>query len=255
MIKYNLTGKTAIITGASAGLGEQFAYALASSGANVTIGARRLDKLREIAQKIQSDFDVQVLPVRTDVMKEDDIVRLIRTTSNKIGPVDIMVNNVGNYLAKPLIEQTLDDWNYVLNLNLTSAFIGCREAAKVMIPRKTGCIINLASTYSFGATRFPVVSYYAAKTGIIGLTKALAVELGPHNIRVNAIAPGFFPTDQSKDAFSDKETREKLIEPRTALPYLSEVEWIRGAVCFLASNDAKYITGHTLAIDGGWLAF
>jgi gluconate 5-dehydrogenase len=255
MTNYDLKEKTAIVTGASAGLGEQFAYALARSGANVAIGARRLDKLQDIARKIESDCEVQVLPIRTDVMKEDDIVRLIRTTSNEIGPVDIMVNNVGNYLAKPLIEQTLDDWNYVLNLNLTSAFIGCREAAKVMIPRKTGSIINLASTYSFGVTRFPVVSYYAAKSGIIGLTKALAVELGPHDIRVNAIAPGFFPTDQSKDAFTDKEIREKLIEPRTALPYLSEVEWIRGALCFLASDDAKYITGHTLAVDGGWLAF
>ncbi len=255
MTNYNLEGKVAIITGASAGLGEQFAYSLAESGANLALGSRRLDKLQEIARRIEKDYGVSVLPVMTDVLNEDDIVRLIRTTVNELGTIDIMVNNVGNYLAKPLIEQTLDDWNHVINLNLTSAFIGSREAAKVMIPRKTGCIINMASTFSFSATRFTVVSYYAAKAAVVAMTKALAIELGPHNIRVNAIAPGFFPTEQSIDAMTSKEIRESVIEPRTALPTLAELEWIRGAVCFLASNDAKYITGHTLAVDGGWLAF
>jgi len=253
--KYNLRDKVVVITGASSGLGEQFALAFAENGAKLIIGSRRLDVLEKNARELEVQFNTSVIPVRTDVLREEDIIRLVDSAIREFDALDIMINNVGNYISKPLIEQSLDDWNHIINLNLTSTFIGSREAAKVMIPKKSGCIINMASTFSFGATHFPVVSYYAAKAGVVGITKALAVELGPHNIRVNAIAPGFFPTSQSIDALSSKEIRESLIEPRTALPFLSELEWIRGAACFLASDDAKYITGHTLAVDGGWLAF
>ncbi len=255
MNKYNLRDKVVVITGASSGLGEQFALAFAENGAKLIIGSRRLDVLEKNARELEVQFNTSVIPVRTDVLREEDIIRLVDSAIREFDALDIMINNVGNYISKPLIEQSLDDWNHIINLNLTSTFIGSREAAKVMIPKKSGCIINMASTFSFGATHFPVVSYYAAKAGVVGITKALAVELGPHNIRVNAIAPGFFPTSQSIDALSSKEIRESLIEPRTALPFLSELEWIRGAACFLASDDAKYITGHTLAVDGGWLAF
>lgn len=255
MMEYGLKEKVAIVTGASGGLGEQFAYALAESGADVVLAARRLDILETLCERIQENYGVKAIPIRTNVTVESDIVALVKKTTDELGTLDIMVNNVGNYLSKPLLEQTLDDWEYVMRLNLTSAFIGSREAARVMIPQKSGSIINMASTFSYGATRFQVVSYYAAKAGVVALTKALAVELGEHNIRVNAIAPGFFPTEQSIDAMTDKEIREQIIEPRTALPMLAEKEWIRGAVCFLASEDAKYITGHVLAVDGGWLAF
>jgi NAD(P)-dependent dehydrogenase (short-subunit alcohol dehydrogenase family) len=124
-----------------------------------------------------------------------------------------------------------------------------------MIPKESGCIINISSTFGLGATEFTEVGYYASKGGVIALTKALAVELGKHNIRVNSIAPGFFPTDMSIEAIETDEIREKMIEPRTALPMLAKNEWIRGAVAFLASDDARYITGHTLAVDGGWLAY
>ncbi|MGQ4912906.1 MAG: SDR family NAD(P)-dependent oxidoreductase, partial [Candidatus Thorarchaeota archaeon] len=161
----------------------------------------------------------------------------------------------GMYIVKPLTEQTLEDWHTVMDVNLTSAFVASREAARVMIPKKSGCIINISSTFGIGATSFPEVSYYTSKGGIIAMTKALAVELGKHNIRVNAIAPGFFPTSMSKGAFDDDSIRESMIRPRTALPMFAENEWIRGAACFLASDDARYVTGHTLAVDGGWLAF
>jgi gluconate 5-dehydrogenase len=142
-----------------------------------------------------------------------------------------------------------------MNVNLTSAFLASREAAKIMIPKKSGAIINIASTFGFGGTVFPEVSYYVSKGGLVTMTKALAVELGKENIRVNAIAPGFFPTSMSKGAFDDDKIRTTMIEPRTALPMFAKNEWIRGAALFLASDDARYITGHTLAVDGGWLAF
>ena len=113
----------------------------------------------------------------------------------------------------------------------------------------------MASTFGYGGTAFTEISYYVSKGGLVIMTKALAVELGKHNIRVNAIAPGFFPTAMSKGAFDDNNIRTTMIDPRTALPMYAENEWIRGAACFLASDDAKYITGQTLAVDGGWLAF
>jgi gluconate 5-dehydrogenase len=159
------------------------------------------------------------------------------------------------YIVKPLVDQTLEDWHTVMDVNLTSAFLMSREAARIMIPKKSGAIINIASTFGLGATKFTEVSYYTSKGGMIAMTKALAVELGQYGIRVNAIAPGFFPTAMSKGAFEDDEIRETMIRPRTALPMFAETEWIRGAACFLASDDARYITGHTLAVDGGWLAF
>ncbi|MFW9786088.1 MAG: SDR family NAD(P)-dependent oxidoreductase [Candidatus Thorarchaeota archaeon] len=255
MVKYNLDNKAVIITGASAGLGEQFAHAFAESGANVALGARREVLLKKIADDVSDKYGVKALPIKTDVTREVDIINLVDTTVKELGTVDVLVNNAGMYIVKPLIEQTLKDWNKVMDVNLTSAFLGTREVAKVMIPKKAGSIINITSTFGFGGTEFTEISYYVSKGGMVTLTKALAVELGKHNIRVNAIAPGFFPTAMSIEAMRDKKISDRVIRPRTALPMFAENEWIRGAACFLASDDAKYITGHTLAVDGGWLAY
>jgi len=242
MVKYNLEGKVVIITGASAGLGEQFAHAFADSGAHVVLGARREDLLKKIANDVSNKYGVKALPIKTDVAVESDVINLVDTTVKELGTVDVLVNNAGTYVVKPLIEQTLEDWNLVMNVNLTSSFVSSREVAKVMIPKKSGSIINITSTFGFGATEFTEVSYYATKGGLVTMTKALAVELGKYNIRVNAIAPGFFPTAMSIGAMEDKKLSDKYIRPRTALPMFAENEWIRGAACFLASDDARYIT-------------
>jgi gluconate 5-dehydrogenase len=255
MTRYDLEGKVAIVTGASSGLGEQFSNALAECGASVVLAARRGDLLRRLADELSERYGVQTLAVETDVAREGDVVRLVKRTVEELGTVDVLVNNAGMYIVKPLVEQTLEDWRIVMDVNLTSAFLGCREAAKVMIPKRSGAIVNVASTFGFGGTVFPEVSYYASKGGMVALTKALAVELGKDNIRVNALAPGFFPTAMSIGAMTDDRIRQTVIEPRTALPELAENEWIRGALCFLVSEDAHYVTGHTLAVDGGWLAF
>ena len=255
MTRYDLKGKVAIVTGASSGLGEQFAYGFAEAGADVLLAARRFELLEKIARRIEETHDVSALPFKVDVENEQEIISMVQTAVDKLGSIDILVNNVGMYIVKPLIEQTLDDWNKVMNVNLTSAFLASREAAKFMLLKKSGSIINISSTFGFGGTEFPEVAYYASKGGMITMTKALAIELGKYNIRVNAIAPGFFPTAMSKEAFEDHEIRTKVIEPRTALPMFAENEWIRGAACFLASDDARYITGQILAVDGGWLAY
>ncbi|TFG32130.1 glucose 1-dehydrogenase [Candidatus Thorarchaeota archaeon] len=255
IVKYNLKDKVVIITGASQGLGEQFAHGFAESGAHVVLAARRKELLDKITAELEKQYNVKTLAVETDVGKEKDIINLVKQTVEKFGTVDVLVNNAGMYIVKPLLEQTLEDWDTVMNVNLTSAFLASREVAKIMIPKKSGVIINISSTFGFGGTRFPEISYYTSKGGMIAMTKALAVELGEHNIRVNAIAPGFFPTPMSAGAFDDEKIRTTMIEPRTALPMFAQNEWIRGAACFLASDDARYITGHTLAVDGGWLAF
>lgn len=255
MVNYKLDDKVAIITGSSAGLGEQFAHAFGSSGANVVLAARREDRLKSIRDEVSRNYGIKSLAIKTDMTKESDIIKLVARTTKEFGTIDILVNNVGMYVVKPLIEQTLDDWNLVISVNLTSAFLASREVAKVMIPKRSGSIINISSTFGFGGTEFTEVGYYAAKGGMITMTKALAVELGKYNIRVNSIAPGFFPTDMSKGAMDDEQIRKRIIEPRTALPMLAEKEWIKGTACFLASEDARYITGQILAVDGGWLAF
>jgi NAD(P)-dependent dehydrogenase (short-subunit alcohol dehydrogenase family) len=255
MTRYDLEGRVAIVTGASSGLGVEFVHALGACGASLVLAARRGDVLRELAGELRKEHGVPAMPVETDVSREADVVRLVDRAVEEFGTVDVLVNNAGMYIVKPLTEQTLDDWRTVMDVNLTSAFLGCREVAKVMIPRRSGSIVNIASTFGFGGTIFPEVSYYASKGGMVALTKALAVELGKSGIRVNAIAPGFFPTPMSIGAMTDDTIRQTVIEPRTALPDLAENEWIRGALCFLVSDDARYVTGHTLAVDGGWLAF
>lgn len=255
MVKYDLDGKIVIITGASAGLGEQFAHAFAESGAHVVLGARRTNLIKKVAKDVSSKYGIKALPIKTDVTIESDIINLVNSTVKEFGTVDVLVNNAGMYIVKPLVEQTLKDWHTVMDVNLTSAFLATREVAKIMIPKKSGSIINISSTFGFGGTEFTEISYYVSKGGMVTMTKALAVELGKYNIRVNAIAPGFFPTAMSIGAITDKAISNRLIRPRTALPMFAENEWIRGAACFLASEDAKYITGHTLAVDGGWLAY
>ncbi|MFW9944106.1 MAG: SDR family NAD(P)-dependent oxidoreductase [Candidatus Sifarchaeia archaeon] len=254
MVKYDLTDRVVLITGGSAGLGEQFAYGFAESGAHVVLAARRKELLDKIAKKVADEYGVKAFSFKADVAKEKEVVEMVKFTVDKLGTVDVLVNNAGMYVFKPLLEQTIEDWHRVMDVNLTSAFVASREAAKVMIPKKHGCIINISSTFGFGATRFTEISYYTSKAGMNLLTKGLAVELGEHNIRVNGIAPGFFPTAMSIEAMTDKEI-SKVIRARTVLPMFAENEWIRGAACFLASDDAKYITGHTLAVDGGWMAF
>jgi NAD(P)-dependent dehydrogenase (short-subunit alcohol dehydrogenase family) len=256
---YELHDRVAIVTGASAGLGVEMARALAGSGAHVVLAARREQRLRALAAELESSHGVRALPVRADVTSEEDWSRLVGTAVDELGRLDILVNNAGSTFMRPLVEHTLDDWHRIVDANLTSTFLGCREAARVMVPQESGSIVNVSSVFAFTAIpHFPIVGYYASKGGVTALTKALAVELGKANVRVNEIAPTFFPSEMSEGMFADHDEAERLRQevlwPRTALPHLARPEWVRGAVCFLASDDACYVTGQTLAVDGGWLA-
>jgi NAD(P)-dependent dehydrogenase (short-subunit alcohol dehydrogenase family) len=253
MTSYGLEGRVALVTGASAGLGEQFAHGLAASGADVVLVARRTELIERVAAAVEAEHGVGALAVTADVSREADVVAAVAAALERFDRLDILVNNAGSLIAKPLVEQTLEDWNQVMDANLTSAFLASREAARQMIAQGSGAIVNISSIFAFGAVReFAEVAYYASKGGMISMTKALAVELGEHGIRVNAIAPGFFPTPMGADI--DQELRDRVLEPHTCLPSRPENEWIRGAVCFLASDEAKFVTGATLTVDGGWTA-
>jgi gluconate 5-dehydrogenase len=252
--RYDLDGRVALVTGASAGLGAEFARGFAESGAHVVLAARRTALIEELAGELRDTYGVRAVPVTTDVSREADVVAAVATAVRELGRIDILVNNAGTLVAKPLVEQTLADWHTVMDTNLTSVFVASREAARTMIEQRSGAIINIGSIFGFGATReFTEIGYYASKGAIDAMTKALAVELGGYSVRVNAIAPGFFPTDMGADITDELRTR--LIEPRTCLTAEPDNEWIRGAACFLASDDACFITGQTLTVDGGWRAF
>jgi NAD(P)-dependent dehydrogenase (short-subunit alcohol dehydrogenase family) len=255
-----LEGRVAIVTGASAGLGTEFAHGLAEAGARVVVTARRGEQLEQVAAELREAHGTEAIAVPTDVANEASVVRLVEATVDAFGTVDVLVNNAGATILRPLLEHTLDDWQQVVGVNLTGSFLAAREVARVMVPKRSGAIVNVSSIFAFGATsEYPVVSYYASKGGVEGLTKALAVELGPHNIRVNAIAPGFFPSPMSTDMFADSELGERLrhevLLPRTALPTLPRSRDLRGVVRFLASEESAFVTGHTLVVDGGWRAF
>jgi gluconate 5-dehydrogenase len=256
----SLEGRVAIVTGASAGLGTEFARGLAEAGARIVLAARRSDLLDVVATRLRDDCGTEVLAVPTDLANEASVVALVERTVEEFGTVDVLINNAGATILRPLLEHRLDDWEKVIGVNLTGSFLAAREVARVMVPKRSGSIINVSSIFAFGATsEYPVVSYYASKGGVEGLTKALAVELGPYNIRVNAIAPGFFPSPMSTDMFADTELgdrlRHEVLVPRTALPTLPRSSDLRGAARFLAGDESAFVTGHTLVIDGGWRAF
>lgn len=254
MGRYELEGRVALVTGASAGLGEQFAHALAEEGVDLVLAARRADRLDAIAEELQSRYGIRALATATDVANEADVVAAVARAVDELGRLDVLVNNAGTLVCKPLIDQTLADWHEVMDVNLTSAFVASREAARAMIRQGQGSIVNISSIFAFGALReFPEVAYYASKGGMVAMTKALAVELGDHGIRVNAIAPGFFPTPMGAGITQD--IRDRVIDPRTCLESKPDLTWIRGALCFLASDEARFVTGATLAVDGGWMAF
>jgi NAD(P)-dependent dehydrogenase (short-subunit alcohol dehydrogenase family) len=260
MSRRGLEGRVAIVTGGSDGLGKEFAHGLAEAGARVVVAARREELLEQVAAELRDEHGVEAIAVPTDICDEGGVVALVTATVDAFGTVDILVNNAGTTILSPLLEHTLAQWQQVIDVNLTGMFLASREAARVMVPRRSGAIVNISSVFAHGATsEYPVISYYASKGGVEGLTKGLAVELGPYNVRVNAIAPGFFPSPMSTDMFAESELGDRLrrdvLSPRTALPSLPQSADLRGAVRFLAGDESAFVTGQTLAVDGGWRAF
>lgn len=251
---YEVSGRVGIVTGASSGLGVIFAETLAESGVNVVIAARRYDKLAEVEKKLEEKFGARVIPVQTDVTREKDVEKMVRTAVENFGEVDILVNNAGAATISPSIEMSLEEWNRVISVNLTGVFLCARAAAKEMMKKKYGKIINIASIYGAVGDVFPSAPYYATKGAVINLTRAFAIEWAPYKINVNAIAPGFFPSEMTAPIFKDEKTLSYIVS-KTPLGRTGDPIDLKAALLYLASPASDYVTGQTIFVDGGWTAW
>ncbi|MGH2638886.1 MAG: SDR family NAD(P)-dependent oxidoreductase [Rhabdochlamydiaceae bacterium] len=203
---FDVKDQVAIVTGASSGLGQVFAETLASQGANIAICARRREKLESFARKLESKYKISVLTMVLDVNDETKVKEFMAKIYKKFKHIDILVNNAGTVAVSPSTEMEKQEWAHVVDTNLISVFIVAREAAKYMIKQKSGKIINISSIYGQVADIFPLSAYHAAKGGVINLTRALAVEWAKKGINVNAISPGYFPSEMTEDFFSNPKT-------------------------------------------------
>jgi 3-oxoacyl-[acyl-carrier protein] reductase len=242
-----LEGKVAIVTGASRGIGRAIALELAQRGAQVVVNYNRS---AEAAAKVVAAIEAaggQAIAVKVDVTSEAETIRMAETTVKAFGRIDILVNNAGTTRDQLLMLMKEDDWDDVLRVNLKSTFNCCKAAARPMVRKRRGHIINITSVSGI-AGQGGQTNYAASKAGIIGFSKSLAKELGPRSITVNCVAPGFVPTDLTANLPED--LLQKAIEA-TPLRRMGQPEEIAYAVAFLASDEASFITGETLTVDGG----
>jgi 2-deoxy-D-gluconate 3-dehydrogenase len=243
-----IDGKTAVVTGASRGLGRAIAMALAAAGANVALAARSKPDLEETANLVVGAGGRAVV-VPTDVASYDAVETLMKTTMSVFGRLDIVVNNSGIARVKPFAEMSPEDWQAIVDVNLIGTFNGCRAAASYLIAQGSGKVINLASV--LGAVGLPGYTVYGAtKGGVIAFTRSLGVEWARHQVQVNAIAPGWFVTDMNEAAFADPRIGERLTRDiparRTGRP-----DEIGPLAVFLASSASDFMTGQTIFLDGG----
>jgi 2-deoxy-D-gluconate 3-dehydrogenase len=246
---FKLDGRVALVTGASAGLGASMALALAEAGADVVChgNTRTPDKTCEAIAKLGR----RALPIRGDLQDRETPQRLIETTIREFGAIDILVNNAGMIRRAPAVDYPEEDWATVIEVNLSSVFRLSQAAGKHMVERGRGKIINIASLLSFqGGITVP--AYAASKSGVAGLTRALANEWAAQGVNVNAIAPGYMLTDNTA-ALQRDATRNRQILERIPAGRWGEPQDLAGAVVFLASAASNYMFGHVLVVDGGWM--
>ena len=244
-----LDGNVALVTGASSGLGRHFALTLARAGAKVAVAARRLDKLQELVEEIEG-FDGRALAISLDVTDPASVTAAVQAAETELGAIAILVNNAGVGGAKPALETDLADWNRIIDANLTGAWLMAQETARHMVRLgHGGSIINIASMMGF-VVRTQVPAYCASKAGLVHLTRALALELAPNEIRVNAIAPGYFETDLSRP-FLITEAGHKLVQ-RIPQKRVGEIHELDGILMLLASDASRYMTGSVTTVDGGY---
>jgi len=249
---FDLTGRVAIITGGSIGLGRQMAEGLAEMGANLVLCARKKERCQQAAEDLQK-LGVKTVALACDVKNPADIHQVVDATMAQFGRIDILINNAGTSWGAPVEEMRLEHWNKVIETNLTGTFLFSQTVGKIMISQRRGKIINIASVAGIrGASpEFQAVGYHASKGGVIIFTKDLACKWGIHNIQVNSIAPGWFPTNMSQVLIErNRDTFLKTIPMRR----FGNDHDLKGAAVFLASDASDFVTGHVLVVDGGQTA-
>ena len=245
---FDLTGQTAVVTGASRGLGQYFGRALAQAGADLIVTSRRLGDLSSFVAEIES-LGRKALPLELDVRDQESILRMGKAVEAACPQVHILVNNAGCNVRKPALDVTWDDWNLVLDTNLRGSFFVAQQIGRQMAPHGYGRIINIGSVTSVSGFA-GLGPYCASRGGIKQLTMSLADDWGKYGITVNCLAPGWFKTEQNKILYEDREWVEYLMD-RIPLKRHGEPHDLDGAVVFLASESSRYITGQTLLVDGG----
>jgi gluconate 5-dehydrogenase len=251
--RFDLTGKTALITGGSRGLGLQMAEALAEMGARVALTARKSDELEEAAAQLRKQWDAEVIALVADLSKPAAIPAIVERTIAALGPIDVLINNAGTTWGAATVDHPLEAWHKVVDLNLTTLFVMCQEVGRrSMLPRRQGKIINIASILGLVGGGEPgrpaTIAYNTTKGGVVSFTRSLAAEWAPYNINVNAIAPGFFPTKMTKGIL---EMMGDAVAARAPLKRLGGPEDLKGLTVLLASEASAFITGQIIAVDGG----
>jgi len=248
---FRLDGKVAVVTGASGGLGERFARVLTGAGARVVLVARRVDRLEKLAEELPG-----ALTVACDLSQPADQELAVRRAIEHFGRVDIVVNNAAMESSAPATEEDVEVFRRVLEVNLVAPFVLARTAARDMLERgEPGSVINIASILGLvGVGRIPQAAYTASKGGLVNLTRELSAQWSQHGIRVNAIAPGFFPSELTTTRILADDRGRGWINRHTPMGRPGEVHELDGALLFLASDASTYVTGTTLSVDGGWVS-
>ena len=245
---FDLTGKVALVTGASSGLGRRFALTLARAGAKVGVAARRADRLAEVVREIEA-FDGRAVPIPLDVTDPASVRAAVAAAETELGPIGVLVNNAGVNVAKPLLDHDVEEWDRVIDTNLKGAWLMAQEVARHMVRLgHGGSIINIGSILGLTAQAM-MPSYCAAKAGVINLSRAMAIELAPHKIRVNAIAPGFFESEMTHDYLNSNSGR--AMTTRIPMKRTGAIDELDGVLLLLASDASSYMTGAVITVDGG----